>query len=110
MLCVKFGLNWPSGSGEEEFIFLISSMYFRYLEIEGVAIHLNNHESPSSKNALRQIWLKLAQWFWRKRFLNFVNLFSVFCNYLPLEKGMALLLNKLDLNLLHLRMLCAKFG
>ena len=25
------------------------------------------HESPSPKNALCQVWLKLAQWFWRRR-------------------------------------------
>ena len=31
MLCAKFGLNWPSGSGEEDF--LILSMYFRYFVI-----------------------------------------------------------------------------
>ena len=47
MLCAKFGLNCPSGSGEEDF-------------------------------------------------LSFVNLFLLFRNYLPLEKGGALNLNKLD--------------
>ena len=31
MLCAKFGWNWPSGSGEEDF--LISSMYFHYFVI-----------------------------------------------------------------------------
>ena len=31
MLCAKFGWNWPSGSGEEDF--LISSMYFRFFVI-----------------------------------------------------------------------------
>ena len=31
MLCAKFSLNWPSGSGEENC--LISSMYFRYFVI-----------------------------------------------------------------------------
>ena len=31
MLCAKFGWNWPSSSGEEDF--LISSMYFRYFLI-----------------------------------------------------------------------------
>ena len=31
MLCVKFGWNWPSVSGEEDF--LISSVYFRYFVI-----------------------------------------------------------------------------
>ena len=32
MLCTKFGWNWPSGSGEEDF-FLISPMYFSYFVI-----------------------------------------------------------------------------
>ena len=41
----------------------------------------------AEKNVLCQVWLKWAQWFWRRRFLNFVNVFSLFRNYLPLEKG-----------------------
>ena len=44
---------------------------------------------------LCQIWLKLAQWFWR-RYLNFINVFSLFHKYLPLEKGVTLHLNKLE--------------
>ena len=47
-------------------------------------------------NALCQVWIKLAQWFWRRRLLNSVNIFSIFCYYLPLEKGMVLHLNKLE--------------
>ena len=39
----------------------------------------------------------------------FVNVFSLFCNHLPLEIGAALHLNKLE-SPLHPRMLCAKFG
>ena len=35
-------------------------------------------ESYSFNNALCQVWLKLAQWFWRGRFLNFVTIFSYF--------------------------------
>ena len=46
-------------------------------------------ESPSLKNGLCQVRLKLVQWF-----LKFVNLFSLFRYYLPLEKGVALHLNK----------------
>jgi hypothetical protein len=30
------------------------------------AIHLNRLETASSKDNLYQVWLKLAQWFWRK--------------------------------------------
>ena len=33
---------------------------------KGGALHLNKLESPSPKDALCQVWLKLAQWFWRR--------------------------------------------
>jgi len=36
------------------------------LEKDG-ALHLNKLESPSPKDALCQVWLKFAQWFWRRR-------------------------------------------
>ena len=48
------------------------------------------------KNAFCQVWLKLALQFLRTRFLKFVNVFSLFRNYLPLGKGVALHLNKLE--------------
>ena len=51
---------------------------------------------PFTKFALCQVWLKLALWFLRRRFFNFVNVFSLFRNYLPLGKGMVLHLNKLE--------------
>ena len=53
-------------------------------------------EFPSPKDALWQVWLKLVQWFLRKRFLNFVNVFLLFSNYLPLEKDGGLHLNKFE--------------
>ena len=40
--------------------------------------------------------IKLAQWFWRKRFLNFVNVFSPFRNYFPFEKSGVPYLNKIE--------------
>ena len=49
---------------------------------------------PITKDTLCFVWMKLAQWFWRRRILNFVNVFSLFCNYLHLEKSGALHLNK----------------
>ena len=58
-----------------------------------MVLHLNKFESLSPKDALFQLWLKMAQWFW-KRFLSFINVFTLFRNYLPLEKGGALHLNK----------------
>ena len=77
-------------------------MYFRFFIVispckrVGPFICTNKLESPSPKDALCQVWLKLAQWFWRRRFFNFVNVFSLFRNYLPLEMGGALHLNKLE--------------
>ena len=41
-------------------------------------LSLNKPKSPSPKDALCQVWLKLAQGFWRKRFLNSVNVFLLF--------------------------------
>ena len=61
-----------------------------------MVIHVNKLESPSPKDALCQIWLKLAQWFLRRRFLYFFNVFLLLRNYLPLEKGGAHHLNKLE--------------
>ena len=66
-----FGWNWPSGSWED---FLISSMSFHYYFIifplgkgGGGALHSNKIKSSPPKDALCQVWLKLAQWFWRRR-------------------------------------------
>ena len=61
-----------------------------------MVLNLNKLESPSPKDALSQVWLKLAQWFRRKSFFKYFNVFSLFCNYLPLGKGMVLHLNKLE--------------
>ena len=99
MLCAKFVWNWPSGSGEEDFFNFVNifSLFRNYLPLEkGAALHLNKLESPSPKDTLCQVWLKLAKWFWRIRFSNFVNVFSLFPYYLSLEKRVALHLNKLE--------------
>ena len=49
---------------------------------------------PFTKRCFYQVWLKLAQRFWRKFFcFNFVHLFSLFC-YLPWEKGTVLHFNQ----------------
>ena len=68
-----------------------------YLLYENLMVlHLYKLESPSSKDALWQVLFKLVQWFLRRKFLNFVNVFLLFRNYLPLEKGMTLHFNKLE--------------
>ena len=61
-----------------------------------------------TKDALCQVWLKLATWFRRRRLLNFINVFSLFRNYLPMENSMVFICT--NLNPLHPRMLCAMFG
>ena len=70
MLCAKFGWNWPSSSGGEDFFNFVNvfSLFRNYLPLEkGRALHLNKLEFPLPKDALCQVWLKLAQWFWRRR-------------------------------------------
>ena len=101
--------SWPSlelanfgGVLFHKRILLILSMCFLYFVImspckKDVAIHLNKLESHSPKNALCHVLLKLALWFWRIRFFKmFVNIFSLFCNYLPLKNDVTLHLNKLE--------------
>ena len=66
----------------------VFSLFRNYLPLEkGGAIHLKKNDYPSVKDDFCQVWLKLAQWFWSRRFINFVNVFFLFRNYLPLEKG-----------------------
>ena len=98
MHCAKFVWNWHSGSGEE---LLISSMYFCYFLI----ISPWKRAGPS----FEQTWIPFIQgffvpslvencfstWFWRRRFFNFVNVFLLFRNYLPLNKC-GTLLNKFE--------------
>ena len=64
-----------------------------------MVLHLNKLESFSPKDALCKVLLKLAEWFWKRRFGNFVKVISLFRNYFPLEKGIALHLNKLKSSL-----------
>ena len=46
----------------------VFSLFPNYLPLEkDGALHLNKLESPSPKDALCQVWLKFAQWFWRRR-------------------------------------------
>jgi hypothetical protein len=45
---------------------------------------------------LCQFWLKLAEWFLRKRFLNDSIPFLHFCDYLPFEESLALYFNNLE--------------
>jgi hypothetical protein len=72
-------------------IFSAFSLFCYYLPLEkGYSLSLNKLISPSPKDDLCQVWLKLAQWFWRRRFLNDSTPFLHFCDYLPFEVDLAL--------------------
>ena len=83
MLCGKFGWKCSSGSGEEGFkkvfnikLFLIFCTYLPFEK--GMTLHLKKKiESSSPKDALCQVWLKLDQWFWRRRFFCFQFIFTI---------------------------------
>ena len=66
-LCAHLCCNCNSDY-EKIFIFVnLFSIYCYYLPLEKSDIHLNTFESSSPKDALCQVWLKLSQWFLRRR-------------------------------------------
>jgi hypothetical protein len=69
MIYSTFDWNWPAGSGDD-FFFLnfqcICTVFCYHLPLDkGLPLHLKNLKSPPPKDDLCQVWLKLAQWFWR---------------------------------------------
>ena len=83
----------------------VFSLFRNYLSLEkGRALNLNKLEFPSPKDAMCQVWLKFAQWFLRRRFLNFDNVYLLFHNYFPLKKGGPFIWT------IFPGILCAKFG
>lgn len=71
--------------------------------------HLNFKLNSNSftKDTIFDIWLKLVKWFWKRRFLNVVNIFLQCRSYLPFERGIIIHLSKLDS---PPSMLLTKFG
>ena len=98
LICAKFGWNWPSGSGEEDF--LISWMYFHYF----VIISPRKRARPFIWTTLNpfhtgRLWAKVVcNWpgFLENTVFSLVNVLSLFGSVLPLEEGGALHLNKLE--------------
>jgi hypothetical protein len=89
----------PAGSGEEDFLKNFSAfLLFRYyLPLErGYPLPLNKLKFSLHKDDLCQVWLKLDQWFWRRRLLNDPIPFLHFCYFLPFEEDLPLYLNKLE--------------
>ena len=71
---------------------------------DDLALHFYNLDSPlPTLECSVLILLKLAQRFWRRRFLKKFSVISLFHNYVPLEKFWT------SLNPLYPRTLCAKF-
>ena len=109
-LC-QAGWNWPSGAREKNYFVIVFSLFQNYLPLEkDVAIHLNKQEFPSPMAALYQVWLKLAEFFWRRRY--FEIMLSLYFRYLviisPWNKAWPFIWT--NLNSLQPRNLCAKFG
>jgi hypothetical protein len=78
-------------------ILCVFLLFCYYLPLErGYPLPLKTLESSPSKDNLCQVWLKLAEWFWRKRFLNDPIPFIHFCDYPPFVEDLALYLNKLE--------------
>jgi hypothetical protein len=63
---------------------------------------------PFTQEWFIQVLLKLACWFWRRRFFKNFSLFLLFRDYFPLKKGNPLHLNNLESP--PPRMICAKYG
>jgi hypothetical protein len=74
-----------AGSGEDFLkIFSAVLLFYYYFPLErGYPLHLNKLEFPPPKDELRQVWLKVAPWFWR-RFLNDPTPFLHFLKISPL--------------------------
>ena len=101
MLCAKFSWNWLSGSGEEDFLKGVN-VFIHYFVIISSWKRADHFTWTNMNPALhpRMLCSKFG-WDWlsgsgEKDFFNFVNAFSLFRNYLPLEKGGTLHLNKLE--------------
>ena len=55
-------------------MYTVYLQFCNYLPLEkGGVLNLNKPEFPSSKEALCQVWLKKAQWFWRRWCFKFFN-------------------------------------
>ena len=75
-------LKMPQMAGEDFKNFVnVFSLFRNYLPSKTkVVLYLNKFESPWLKNSLCEVWLKLAQWFWRGKFLNIIKM-MYFCNF-----------------------------
>jgi hypothetical protein len=68
-------------------ILLVAIYFTRYFsKLLAICKYFSLISSPAlPKDDFCQVWSKLAQWFWRRRFLNGPTPFLHFCDYLPFE-------------------------
>ena len=94
-------------------------LFHHYFRLENcVALHLKNFyfSLPHCWQCSVPSLVEVQLWIWRWRFINIINIFSLFYQYISLEKGMALYLIKLESSTSKNAlcqvwiMLCAKFG
>ena len=98
MLCVNFGWNWPSSSEERIF------KYFQYHFTISLLSPLRKGFGAFIWTNLNPLYIRMicAKFGWNltsgsgEYFFNIFNRILHFCYYLPLEKGVALHLNKLE--------------
>lgn len=88
---------------------ILSTFYNLSLERD-MALHLHRLEPPAPRNVFCQVPMKSALWFQRKRFLNFVNGFFTISVIYLLEKKERGPFFSTNLNSLHQRIICTKFG
>ena len=78
----KVFLKLAKCAGEEVFFHFLNvfSIFCNYLLMEkDRTLHWNKHQSPLPKDALCQVWLKLAQWFWRRRIFLILSMYLCYC-------------------------------
>ena len=72
-ISAKFGWDWLSSSFRGEQFFLISSPLFSIFNLAAILIESRDHRKQLWKGPCKdhstKVWLKLAQWFLRRRFL-----------------------------------------
>ena len=69
-MLLKCGKNWSSCSLGEDFKFCY---FVIILPWKKVGYFILKFESPSAKDVLCQVCLKMAQWFWRRRLKCWIN-------------------------------------
>ena len=95
----------------EKMIFKFRQCNFTISELsslgKGRGTSFKKLESPPPKDALCQVWLKLAQWFLKRFFFNFVNVFHYFIIISPRKRAVPYIWTNLSPH--HTKLVCAKF-